>query len=130
MPDRLIKTTHVVVNAYQSSVVVPITLQKGDTIRVGQTYEGDPDWRGWVWCENDAGQSGWVPEALIAKRGAMGRVLGDYTARELSVPKGETLCVIRMLNGWAWARRINGETGWVPLRHLQPIAGNRSNRHD
>jgi len=123
MPDRLTKATHAVVKAYQTTVADPITLKRGETIKVGQPYEDDPEWRGWVWCQNDAGQRGWVPQALIAEHGAMGCVLADYTARELSVQEGEDLGVIRVLNGWAWARRINGETGWVPLRHLQPLGG-------
>jgi hypothetical protein len=44
----------------------------------------------------------------------------DYTARELSVQPEDILMVDKILNGWAWARRSDGETGWVPMRHLQP----------
>ena len=78
MQDPLVNMTHAVVKAYQSRVTDPITLHKGEAVRVGPAYEDDPDWRGWVWCENDAGQRGWVPRSIIDKRGAIGRSLADY----------------------------------------------------
>ena len=61
-----------------------------------------------------------VPRSLMTILGSTGTAREHYSARELSIHKGETLNVIAILNGWAWSRRTNGESGWVPLRNLEP----------
>ena len=42
----------------------------------------------------------------------------DYTATELSVEEGETVTVLLMESGWGWATNASGDSGWVPLDHL------------
>ena len=43
----------------------------------------------------------------------------DYTATELTVEEGETVTVLLMESGWGWATNESGQSGWVPLTHLQ-----------
>ena len=109
-----------VVTAYRSTCREPILLRRGERVHMGREYREDPEWQGWVWCRAQNGRSGWVPQIVLTGNGAWGRVLEDYNAYELSVPPGEGLWVLRILNGWARARRDSGETGWVPLRNLAP----------
>jgi Variant SH3 domain/SH3 domain len=120
MNTRVTRTSYRVIKDYRRSNADPIRLHKGDPIRVGRGYDGDPEWPGWIWCENQKGKGGWVPRSLITINGSTGTAREDYNARELCVQRGETLIVIAVLNGWARARRTNGETGWVPLRNIAP----------
>ena len=120
MSDQTATSRYRVVKSYRSSNADPIILRKGDTVRVGHDYEGDPEWKDWIWCESKTDKGGWVPRSLITIRGSTGTAREDYSACELNIQKGETLNVIAILNGWAWSRRTNGESGWVPLRNLEP----------
>lgn len=120
MSARVTRTYYRVIKDYRSSNPDPISLQRGDAIRVGRVYDGDPEWQDWIWCESQNGKGGWVPRSLITIHGSAGTAQEDYNARELCVQRGETLIVIAVLNGWARARRTNGETGWVPLRNIAP----------
>ena len=120
MSARVTRTCYRVIKDYRSSNPDPISLQRGDAIRVGRVYDGDPEWQDWIWCESHNGKGGWVPQSLITIHGSAGTAQEDDTARELCVQRGETLIVIAVLNGWARARRANGEIGWVPLRNIAP----------
>ena len=120
MQKSSLQTVCQVVAPYQCSNANPIVLRPGEHVKVGREFTEDPDWPGWIWCENAAGQGGWVPRRLIGVSGPEGTARAAYTARELSVQPKEILTVERILNGWAWARRGNGETGWVPMRNLKP----------
>ena len=113
-------TLYRVIAPYQSTSEYPIVFKQGDTVDVGRSYDGNPEWKDWVWCKNRIGQQGWVPRDLLTISGTYGKALEDYNARELSVDSGNTLEVLRIINGWAWARTSLGETGWVPLRDLEP----------
>jgi hypothetical protein len=106
--------------AYQRSTAEPLVLRKGDRVRIGRPYEDDPEWPDWIWCEDTAGKGGWVPKQLIAAENTRGSVRDAYEARQISVQEGEIVTVSSVLNGWAWARRCTGESGWLPLRHLIP----------
>jgi len=110
MNDRATRTRYHVIKAYRSSNADPISLHKGDAIRIGQEYHGDPEWQDWIWCENQNGKGGWVPRSHITILGSTGAAREDYCGCELSVQKEETLNVLEILNGW------------VPLRILEPLA--------
>lgn len=127
MNDPVTRTRYHVIEAYRRSNADPISLCRGDAILVGREYDGDPEWRDWIWCENQKGKKGWVPRSFITIRGSTGTARENYSACELSVQKGETLSVIEILNGWARAQNASGETGWVPLRNLEPQA---ASKHD
>jgi len=120
MKNHVVQTTYRVVEAYHRSNDDPIVLHRGDPVKVGREFTDDPGWPGWIWCENTAGQGGWVPKRLLKIMGSHGTALADYTARELSIQPEERLMVDKILNGWAFARRLDGDTGWVPMRNLQP----------
>ena len=116
------KTSHFfrVITPYLSTSIDPIRLHRGDRVMVGRDYDGNPEWNNWTWCVNLNGQQGWVPRDLLKISGAHGEALEDYNARELSVDRNDAVEVLKIINGWAWARDTRGETGWVPLRDLEP----------
>ncbi|GAK56783.1 SH3 domain protein [Candidatus Vecturithrix granuli] len=111
-----------VVEAYTKSAVDPIMFNKGDTLVIGELYQDDPEWPGWIWCCHPiTGKAGWVPQQYLRIQDRQGIALCDYSANELTVLPGDTLLVSTQENGWAWAQNTSDEYGWVPLRHIQPI---------
>lgn len=52
-----------------------------------------------------------------------GRLLEDYSARELDVDEGGVLTGSRILNGWLWCESDSSGPGWVPLANLEPLEG-------
>lgn len=103
---------------YTAQYEDPITFKGGEEVDVSdRTYnwEGHP----WVWCSNQAGKSGWVPEGYVETLGEKGVARVDYDAAELSVEAGEEVLVVDETYGWLLCRRATGEEGWVPAENLQ-----------
>lgn len=98
----------------------PIVLKKGDLVEVGREFTEDPEWPDWIECTSEDNRKSWVPKQFIEQTGKKGRAICDYSAKELSVDPGEMLRVIKSLNGWAWAENAAGETGWLPIRNIEP----------
>lgn len=110
-----------VLQQHKSEFPDPILLTQGESVQVGETYDGPENWDGWVSCTNERGQLGWVPDCLLqltAPHEAV--VLEDYTARELDVQVGQIVFGSRHLNGWVWCETADAlASGWVPLAHLE-----------
>jgi hypothetical protein len=105
-----------VVKEHQTAYHDPITINAGEELGVGET---DAEWPGWVWCTNDTGTGGWVPENYIQRRGSKGIALCAYTAKELSIHVGERLILHKAESGWFWAANSLGQSGWVPATHVE-----------
>jgi hypothetical protein len=101
--------------AYQSAYPGPFVLHPGDELVIG---ERESEWSGWLWCTDRWGESRWVPEAYVQRRGDTGVALCDYDAAELSVDAGEELFVNRQESGWMWCTNRQGQSGWVPVKNL------------
>jgi hypothetical protein len=107
-----------VLTDYQTQYPDPIVMRAGDPLQVG---EADADNPAWVWCTGPDGRSGWVPRAYFAWDGAAGRALRDYAATELNVRVGEVLTGGEEESGWVWAANAQGQKGWVPMTHVEPL---------
>jgi hypothetical protein len=59
-----------------------------------------------------------VPEDWVETEGQFCVLERPYTATELSVEEGETVTVLLVESGWAWATNESGQSGWVPLEYL------------
>ncbi|PTT45602.1 SH3 domain-containing protein [Aeromonas sp. HMWF016] len=109
---------------HRSEYPDPITFSRGAELVTGDKYEGDEGWDNWIFCTVPNHSGGWVPEQLI-ERGARlgyGTAKDDYSAKELDVDEGDEYQAIKLLNGWAWCRRLSDNSiGWVPLRILEQI---------
>jgi hypothetical protein len=80
----------------------------------------DERWPGYVLCGSLEGHSGWVPEAMLVYLGpGIAVVRGDFTARVLSTAIGDVLTLHAQSNGWYWATREDGHSGWVLAAHVQ-----------
>ncbi len=96
----------------------------GDPIRVARDapleLSGREDiWDGhrWLWATS-GGREGWVPDSLVRHQAAGPVAAFDYSAMELSCPKGARLTAGRETHGWVWCRAEDGREGWVPRRNL------------
>ena len=114
---------YLVVRDHTSTYREPITFEAGARLTVGRKYEGPEAWDGWFFCETPERKAGWVPAQIIeTENGQAAYAREGYSARELSVAKGEILLVSKTLNGWAWCKSLRkSETGWVPLRNLKVV---------
>ncbi len=106
---------------YRAEYPDPIKISKGDSVVIGEKYEGNPDWNGWVWCINKAGSKGWVPENILIIEGNSGTAAEDYDAAELGAVKGEILECNKLTGGWAFCRNGKNEWGWIPESNLKQI---------
>ena len=114
------ETEHIVLKTHISSYPEPITFERGAELRVGEKYEGPEGWENWFWCHTCGQKPGWVPsEVFEMVDEETGRAVESYTARELSVEKGQKVRVQKTLNGWAWCQvESTNQEGWVPLVNL------------
>ncbi|EBS7633724.1 ligand-binding protein SH3 [Salmonella enterica] len=102
----------IVIQEYISAYLDPITLNKNEVVTVSHC---DLEWQGWVWVFTASGQAGWAPQQLFTFQPPNKALCRDnYTARELSVSLNEILILKKSLNGWFWAKKTSGESGWVP----------------
>lgn len=108
-----------VIEPHHASYPHPFSAPKGERLRFERRQS---EWDGWIWCTNSLGQSGWVPETWVTLEAESCILERDYNAAELSVGRGETIAVEFVESGWAWATKEDGESGWVPLDNLDPLA--------
>jgi hypothetical protein len=107
-----------VISEYQSAYPDPLVVSVGDNLTVS---EKESAWSGWVWCTNQDGKSGWVPESYVEWKGNACVALCDYDATELSVRVGEELVVGKEESGWLWCTSQEGQSGWVPAENLERL---------
>ena len=96
----------------------PVRFVTGDVLSIGHH---DQQWRSYVWCTDQSGRAGWVPDSRLQMSGAHAALaLRDYDATELTVAKGELLDVLEEAGGWLRCRRSSGHEGWIPGDNTEP----------
>ncbi len=107
---------------YQAQFADPIAVEAGEAFTVSERaepWENNPAWM-WVWCTDQRGKSGWVPQNIIQmdtdKR--TGTTQAAYDARELTVTAGQELSIEQEESGWFWCCDEQGTCGWVPISHV------------
>jgi hypothetical protein len=95
------------------------------SVKAGDILQGEKKptkWPNWLWCHDKNNVYSWVPKtflkAIDAKPGYY-KVVKDYVAKELTVKAGDELTILFEDCDWAFARKQNGEEGWVPLENLE-----------
>lgn len=119
IPDIMLKAiTAEVVQAQSPPDAIPLTLNAGDPIRVGQRH---PERSDYVWCEDGQISAGWVPIDLIDVLPSGARANATYCSAELEVAVGDTvrlMWVDRPHHAW-WCENAQHERGWVPESFLR-----------
>lgn len=93
----------------------PIVAKKGDQGTIIQ-YDSRPEWKGWIQCSLDDGQTGWISNSYLRIEAKRVTFTSDYNALEIQVETGENVEILREDNGWAWIRKTNGIEGWIPCQ--------------
>jgi hypothetical protein len=106
--------------AYTAQYTDPIAFHNGDELVVTDRRD---NWKGWtwVWCINQHGKEGWVPDDMIRIDGMRGIALADYSAVELTAGVSDILTALNETHGWLWARNKEGQIGWIPRENVEPI---------
>jgi hypothetical protein len=110
-----------VIQDYHADYPDPIVAQAGERIAVTELsgpWHERPDWV-WIWCINQRGKGGWVPQTYIAQQGKTATLLCDYSAHELEAQTGTMVTVERAESGWYWCQNQQGEHGWLPIDQVQ-----------
>ncbi|WP_459502316.1 SH3 domain-containing protein [Bacillus sp. C1] len=113
---------YIAVKSHVSNYSNPISLERGDKVLVGSTYDGPEEWNHWVYCKEVRDKrEGWVPEQLIRRNTVSeGVMIEKYTAKELNIGIGDILIGSKELNGWIWCEKVNtGEEGWIPKQNVE-----------
>lgn len=105
-----------VVLAYEGSCPNPITGKEGDVFLLGGRH--DANYPEFVWATAADDRCGWVPKSFLRQNGDFGRLLRDYTARELTVDLGEMVEILEEVGGWLWVATNDGYQGWIPSRSV------------
>jgi hypothetical protein len=110
----------VVSSAYQRQYEDPISLMAGEKVRITKRDLWNDEFV-WIWCINDAGKEGWVPDSFVEVDGNKGIALQAYNAIELTVAESQKLHILEDVNGWYWVRDATGNVGWVPVDHVRVL---------
>ena len=115
-PQQRVRVTE----SYVTSDPNPIRFRKGDTLGVGHR---DQLWRDYVWGTDQAGRSGWVPDAYLemGTDSHTATALRDYDSTELTVGRDQVLEVLDEVGGWYLCRTEGGMSGWVPSTSVEPL---------
>ncbi|MHC1738298.1 MAG: GNAT family N-acetyltransferase [Ignavibacteriaceae bacterium] len=95
----------------------PLKLREGESVSI--IKEKKSEWKGWLYCKSE-NISGWVPEEFITLTSASkGKMLENYSSKELHVRVGEPIIEIKKTAGWLWCiQERTAEVGWLPLKIL------------
>jgi len=92
----------------------PIDVKAGDLVRPVQDGSMETDFMGWTWCIGPDGRAGWTPDSWCEPTDEGWRVMRDFSARELTVRKGDRLRLFHSESGFLFCETATGERAWVP----------------
>jgi hypothetical protein len=96
----------------------PLRLQKGEAVAI---LPRTSEWPGWLWCRDEAGRFGWIPETYLAPTEDGARLRFDYESTELPAEAGEIFRAVSEYGGWVWGLDARGRIGWIPRDRLEPV---------
>ncbi|HQY19256.1 MAG TPA: hypothetical protein PK294_01650 [Ignavibacteria bacterium] len=107
--------TFKILTSYKSIYKDPIVVIPGEIVKILE-IEKEEKWKGWIKVESTS-NTGWIPIQIIefSDDGNTGKILENYSAKELDVGQGDLIQKIYSLNGWSWSKKIiDNEEGWIP----------------
>ena len=109
---------------YQAPFPNPIQVNRGDMVTLDLRKKTNIP--GWVWCFDESGRSGWVPDTYLEIQGTTGKLICNYDATELTVGVGEILTVHKEESEFYWVTSRNRQRGRIPVSHVEPYEGKGS----
>ena len=116
---NLMKIKAKVIKSHHSDVKISFKAERGEVI---SGEEKPTQWKGWLYCRNNAGVRGWVPKAFVTPikdstdKYQFNR---DYNAFEINANKGEKVLIKETESEWALIENESGKVGWIPLENLE-----------
>jgi hypothetical protein len=109
---------YIVIENHRTEFPNPIILNKEEKVIIG---EESINWPNWVFCTKlDGSNKGWVPKQIITYENEYGKIIEDYSAKELDIDKGTIVEGIRELNNWLWVKnKKTNAIGWIPVEKLK-----------
>lgn len=108
----------IVTEAHKAATGGPLIAARGSIL----SYERrKTDWTGWLYCTDQDGNSGWVPESWMRVDEHFSMMERDYDSTELSVSPGDLFLGKIIESGWVQGFDVHGNEGWVPLECLQQL---------
>jgi hypothetical protein len=86
----------------------PLVLACGEKL---QFERRQTQWKGWLWCEKQNCEKGWVPESWAQLKDNHCTMKRVYNATELKVDPGETLQPLLIEAEWLLAVASDGKQG-------------------
>lgn len=105
-----------VIKDYRSKYSDPLIIRTGEELSVKQR---DTQWQSFLWCVNQNGKGGWVPEDYLSVSGDIAVANCDYSAAELNANLGELITVEIEAGGWFWCCDQSGRYGWIPAENIK-----------
>jgi hypothetical protein len=98
----------------------PLEVALGDKVKLGRR---DLTWAEWIWVTREGEKVGsWMHESMLTStQGDEAEVREAYSAREISLRKGDQVRSLRELGGWHWCEKADGTLGWVPDYVLERV---------
>jgi hypothetical protein len=111
---------YIVIENHRTEFPNPILLKQGERVIIGEESE---NWPNWIFCTKlDGSNKGWVPKQIINHENDYGKIIENYSAKELDIDRGVIVEGIRELNSWLWLKnKKTNETGWVPVEKLRKL---------
>ena len=106
---------------YQICYPDPISLKQGDLVKVINSEPEESEWFGWHFCSDQNENEGWISNDFIDIQNHSGRVLKDYSAKELNAEIGQLFRIISESYGWYWCENEQDEKGWLPTNLFDQI---------
>ena len=101
---------------YQAAYEDPLQVVKGERLVI---QERPSPWPQWCRGVHPNGKGGWIPRSYVAQAEDGWVALRDYRVVESSVSMGQVLTCSLQESGWLWATDPEGNSGWVPLDHVE-----------
>ncbi len=105
---------YITIRPWNTNAPYHLEVKEGDFVKI-KVIEDRPEWKEWIWCETSA-NSGFIPQNMIEiVDDSTGKILEDYTAKELGISAGEVISGLKKHQGWVFGENDRSkEKGWLP----------------
>ncbi len=114
---------YITIKPWETNAPNHLEFRYNELIEITHKQPVNTEWKDWIWCHNST-NSGWIPKDLIEIVDEnTGKMLENYSAKELSIGAGEVVNGYKEYGGWVWSQHIEtGERGWLPFEILLKLS--------
>lgn len=105
------KRFYIVNEDFTSQYKIPVNLVEGEKVKTGERFYDDPDWPGWIWCENQRGEKGWVLERVLKIDYDNATVLENFAIESLK---------LKRVTNWNY-KKAKGDGSGAKIQQENPV---------